>query len=300
MTWAGAVAGWCRRVGRYVSGSYAPVPSLVFAAAWAYGVTGLFAALDPLATRWRPGAGTAVAAVTVFADLLLMRALDDVRDLGYDRRFNPGRPLASGAVRVRDLGVLYAVGSLAVLALNAVRPWQVAVLGVQLGHGVIVVTAHCRLGRPSGDRLLANLLVSLPAPVLLHAYLYAGYLHAAGHRAGRPGLVAITVAVLAAGHAELAKNLTRTPRPGERTYAAALGLRGTAALALTAPALSAALLVARSEAPPAWTPAAVLPLVVPAVAGYRFLRGRTRWPPAAPALHLLLTFAGYAALGLAR
>jgi 4-hydroxybenzoate polyprenyltransferase len=273
---------------------------MVFAAAWAYGVTGLFAALDPLVTRWRPGAGAAVAAVTVFADLLLMRALDDVRDLGYDRRFNPGRPLASGAVRVRDLGVLYAAGSLAVLALNAARPWQAAVLAVQLAYGAVVVAAHCRWGRPSGDRLLVNLLVSLPAPVLLHAYLYAGYLHAVGHDAGRAGLVAVAVAVLAAGHAEVAKNFTRTPRPGERTYAAALGLRGSVALALAAPALSAALLAARSQAPPAWTLAALLPLVVPAAAGYRFLRGRTRWPPSAPALHLLLTFTGYAALGLAR
>jgi hypothetical protein len=290
----------CRRIGRYVSGSYPPVPSLVLAVGWAYGVTGLFAALDPLVTRWRPGAGTAMAAVTVFADLLLMRALDDVRDLGYDRRFNPGRPLASGAVRVRDLGVLYAFGSMAVLALNAARPWQAAILGVQLAYGVVVIAVHRGRGWPPGERLLVNLLVSLPAPVLLNAYLYAGYLPAAGHGAGWPGAVAVVVAVLAAGHAEVAKNITRAPRPGERTYAAALGLPGSVALALAAPALSAALLAARSQAPPSWTPAAVLPLVVPAAAGHRFLRGRTRWPSAAPALHLLLAFTGYAVLGLAR
>ncbi|HEU5028707.1 MAG TPA: hypothetical protein VFV01_27610 [Spirillospora sp.] len=300
MTRGGAAAGRCRRIGRYVAGSHPPVPSLVLAVAWAYGVTGLFAALDPLVARWRPGAGTAIAAVTVFADLLLMRALDDVRDLGYDRRFHPGRPLASGEVRVGDLGVLYAFGSLAVLALNAARPWQAAILGVQLAYGIILVAAHCRWGRPPGERLLVNLLVSLPAPVLLHAYLYAGYLHAAGHRAGWPGCAAVVVAVLAAGHAELAKNITREPPPGERTYATALGLRGSAGLALAAPALSAALLAAWSRAPLAWTPAAVLPLAVPAAAGHRFLRGRARWPAAAPPLHLLLTFAGYAALGLAR
>ncbi|QKG26816.1 hypothetical protein [Actinomadura verrucosospora] len=294
------MTGRLRRIGRFVSGSFPPVPSLLLASAWAYGVTGLFAALDPHGTRWRPGAGTAVEAVTVFADLLLMRALDDVRDLGYDRRFHPGRPLASRAVRAGDLGVLYAAGSVAVLALNAARPWQAALLAAQLAYGAAVLAVHCRWRWPPGDRLLVNLLVSLPAPVLLHAYLYAGYLHAAGHAVGSFGLLAIVVAVLAAGHAEVAKTITRAPRPGERTYAASLGLTGAVALALAAPALSAALLAALSQAPPAWTAAAVLPSAVPAVAGYRFLRGRTRWPPAAPALHLLLTFTGYAALGLAR
>ncbi|GAA2170236.1 hypothetical protein [Actinomadura napierensis] len=294
------MTGWCRRVRRFVSGRHPPVPSLLFAAAWAYGVTGLFAALDPLAARWRPGGGTAVAAVTVFLDLLLMRALDDVRDLEHDRRFHPERPLPAGAVRVRDLVVLYAAGSSAVIALNAAWSWRAAVLAAQLAYGAAVLAAHRRWRWPPGDRLLVNLLVSLPAPVLLHAYLYAGYLDASGHGAGWSGAVAVVVAVLAAGYTELAKKITRAPRPGEPAATGPLGLNGSVAVALAAPALSAGLLAARSQAPSAWTPAALLAMVIPAVAGCRFLLGRARRPCAAPALHLLLTFAGYAALGLAR
>ncbi|MFB4297383.1 hypothetical protein [Actinomadura sp. NTSP31] len=283
-----------------MSGRHPPVPSLLFAAAWAYGVTGLFAALDPLTARWRPDGGTAVAAVTVFLDLLLMRALDDVRDVEHDRRFHPERPLPAGAVRVRDLVVLYAAGSAVVVALNAAWPWRAALLAGQLAYGAVVLAAHRRWRWPPGDRLVVNLLVSLPAPVLLHAYLYAGYLDAAGHGAGRPGALAVVVAVLAAGYAELAKKITRAPRPGERARTEPLGFDASVAVAFAAPALSAGLLVARSQAPPAWTPAALLSMVVPVVAGGRFLLGRARRPCAAPALHLLLTFAGYAALGLAR
>lgn len=66
---------WASRVGRFAWGSHPPLASGVVAVFWACGVTGLFAALDSSGAGWRPGGGTAVAAVTVFVDLLLMRAL---------------------------------------------------------------------------------------------------------------------------------------------------------------------------------------------------------------------------------
>ncbi|NKZ09192.1 hypothetical protein [Actinomadura latina] len=268
----------------------------MFASLWAYGVTGLFAAVDPSGSGWRPGGGTAVAAGTLFVDLLLMRALDDIRDLDYDRRFNPGRPLASGAVRVRDLAVLYGAGAVVILAMNAAWPWRAGVLLVQLGYAAAAIGVHRRWGRPSADRLFAGLLVSLPAPVLLHLYLYAGYLDSAGHGPDRYGLVAVIVAVLAAGHAEPAGKITRAPRAGERTYVTVLGLTGTLALALTAPALSAVLLAAFAR--PAWW--AAVPLAVPLLAAWRFARGLPRWPRPATAAYLLLAFASWLALGLAR
>ncbi|CNG75058.1 prenyltransferase [Mycobacterium tuberculosis] len=291
--------GWGVRVGRFVRGSYAPLPSAVFALLWAYGGTGLFAAVDPAGSRWRPGGGTAVAAVTLLVDLLLMRALDDIRDLDYDRRFHPGRPLASGAVRVRDLAVLYGAGAVVLVVLNSAWPWRAAVLLVQLGYAAAAVGVHRRWGRPPADRLFAGLLVSLPAPVLLHLYLYAGYLDSAGHGPDGYGFAAIAVAVAAAGHVELAGKLTRVPRAGERTYVTTLGVTGTLALALAVAVLSAGLLAAFAE--PGWrTLAAVAPLAVPALAAWDFARGRARWPRLATAAYPPLTFAGCLALGLAR
>ncbi|WP_433478606.1 hypothetical protein ACQPZP_17170 [Spirillospora sp. CA-142024] len=288
------------RIGRFVRRSHPPAPSLVVAGFWAYGVSGLFAAVDPGVRGWRPEAGTAVAAVSLFVDLLLMRALDDIRDLDYDRRFNPGRPLASGAVRVGDLAVLYCVGAVTLAVLNAAWPWRAGVLLLQLGYGAAVIGVHRRWRRPSADRMFTSLLVSLPAPVLLHLYLYAGYLDEAGHRADRYGLVAVVVVVLAAGHPELAGKITRVPRAGERTYAATLGVHGTVAFALAVPVLSALLLAAFSQAADGWTLVAAVPLVLPAFAAWSFRRGRARWPPAAPPLYLLSAFASYLVLGLAR
>ncbi|MEU4221425.1 hypothetical protein [Actinoplanes sp. NPDC026623] len=289
-----------RRWARFVAGSYPPLPSVLFAVAWACGVTGLFAAVDPRATHWRPDAGTAVAALTLAVDLLLMRALDDIRDLGYDRRFNPGRPLAAGAVRTRDLLILYAVGSAGLLVLNAGAPAALAVLAAQLGYGALVVAVHLRLRWPSGDDLMLSLLVSFPAQLLLHLYLYAGYLHGTGLAASRDASIAIVIVVLASVHLELAKKITRAPEPGERTYVDVLGLAGTTAVALIAPAVSTALLLVSVRRPVgAWSLLAVVPLVPIVLSGWRFLAAAApRWPAAAPALYLLLTFTGYFLLGL--
>ncbi|MET8153724.1 hypothetical protein ACIBSW_09785 [Actinoplanes sp. NPDC049668] len=288
-----------RRWARFVAGSYPPLPSLLFAVAWAYGVTGLFAAVDPRAAHWRPDAGTAVAALTLAVDLLLMRALDDIRDLDYDRRFNPGRPLAAGAVRTGDLFVLYAVGSALLLILNAGTPAAMAVLAAQLGYGVLVVAVHLRLRWPSGDDLLLSLLVSFPAQLLLHLYLYAGYLHGTGLAPDRDAWIAIGIVVLASVHLELAKKITREPRPGERTYVDVFGLKGTTAVALIAPAVSTALLLPALRPDGAWALVAVVPLALPALAGWRFFStAAPRWSATSPALYLLLTFAGYFLLGL--
>ena len=64
----------------FLRGSYPLVPSVLFAVCWAYGVTGLFALTGPPAGPWRPGLGTAVAAVTIALDMLHMRIVDDIRD----------------------------------------------------------------------------------------------------------------------------------------------------------------------------------------------------------------------------
>ncbi|MEV1287423.1 hypothetical protein [Micromonospora sp. NPDC049679] len=275
---------------------------MLFAIAWAYGVTGLFAAVDPRAAHWRPDAGTAVAALTLTVNLLLMRAIDDVRDLDYDRRLYPDRPLASGAVRTGDLVTLYTAGSAGLLILNARTPTAPAILAAQLGYAVLVLGVHRWLHWPSGDNLILSLLVSFPAQLLLHAYLYAGYLDTTTLGPDRNGVLAIVIVVLASVHLELAKKITRTPRPGERTYVDVFGLAGTTAIAVVAPALSTGLLlvsVVRSGW--AWVPLAVVPLALPALAAWRFRRTEARrWSALAPALYLLLTFVGYCALGLRR
>ncbi|MFE9451338.1 hypothetical protein [Streptomyces sp. NPDC006739] len=288
------------RWARFVKGSYPPWPSVPFAFLWAYGVTGLFAVVQPEDPPWRPGTGTLASALTLTVTLLLMRAVDDIRDLAYDRAFNPKRPLAAGAVRERDLLVLCAAGAALVLALNAGSPAALAVLAVQLAYCALVLAVDRALGWPPGDRLLLSLLISFPAQLLLHLYLYARYLHDTSAPAGGGGVLAIVITVLVTVHLEFAKKITRRLRPGERSYVTTLGLGATVAVALAAPLLSVVLLLVQARPVTLLVPLAVLPLLLPARAAWRFWRGRApRWPAALPAYYVLSTFACYLALSLA-
>ncbi|MGX7825966.1 hypothetical protein ACTG9Q_12810 [Actinokineospora sp. 24-640] len=224
-------------------------------------------------------------------NLLLMRAVDDIRDLDYDRERNPDRPLARGDVSTQDLAVLLAVGSAVVLAANAWRPAVMAVLAAQLGYVAVMVTAERRTGWPSGDALFVNFALSLPVQLLLNAFLYAGLLHSLGLGPSWSGAVGVVVATVLFAHFEFARKTIRQPGPGERTYVRAIGVRGTAAAAIGCAVVAIALLAAAARP---WSPAAlvvVLPLVIPAVAALRFRR-LPRWPYGLAAGFLLAGFAG--------
>jgi hypothetical protein len=295
-----APAAYLTRLTQFLRGSYPPLPSILFALAWTFGVTGLYAATDPHLSPWRPGLSTILAAVTLTIDLLLMRALDDIRDLDYDRDFHPTRPLASGAVHVRDLITLYAAGTAILIVLNLDAPTALLILLAQLAYTALLIVISYRWQRPTPDNLIGNMLASLPAPLLLHVYLYARFLNGTGHGPTWRGIIAIAAVVLAAGHLEMAKKLKRSPKPSERTYVNQIGLRATLATALIAPIHSVALILLIIRDPAAWSAAAVLPLAFPALAARSFWREhRPRWPAQSPAFYLLATFISYLILGLA-
>ncbi|MGW2544359.1 hypothetical protein ACWC5I_26625 [Kitasatospora sp. NPDC001574] len=297
-------AGVIRRLGLFVRGSF-PLPlSVVFGALWAVGVTGLYAAVHPHAQHWRPGWGTVLAAVTVVVDLLLLRAADDLRDLPYDRRHNPGRPLARGAVLPRDLVVLLGVGAAVLLLLNTGnRPAQL-LLAAQFGYLVLLVGAELRFGWPPGDAVVLSVLLSAPVQILLNLYLYAVFLGDTGLSADRHVLAVLAVVMLAATHHELARKLVRAPGERERTYVHAFGVRATTALAVGFAVASAvaALAVLRpweAGAGAAWGWLVVLPVAVVLRAAWSFVRGGApRWPLRAVVGYLPAAFTCYLLIGM--
>ncbi|MFC5289629.1 hypothetical protein ACFPM7_21470 [Actinokineospora guangxiensis] len=258
---------------------------------WGLGATAACALTDTRVAGWLPDWGALVSVATMLVVLLLMRVVDDIRDLDYDRERNPDRPLARGAVSVRDLAVLLAVGAAVVLAANAWRPGVMAVLAAQLGYVAVMVSFERRTGWPSGDALFLNYLLALPAQVLLNGFLYAGLLHAEGLGPSWSGAVGVVVAAVLFAHFEFARKTTREPRPGERTYVNSLGVRGSAAVAVGCAVVAVVLLAAAARP---WSPAALvvlLPLAFPVVAALRF-RGLPRWPYGLAAAFLLTGFAG--------
>ncbi|MGQ0838966.1 hypothetical protein [Actinokineospora sp.] len=284
--------GLAARLGAYIAGSFPPAAYVPLAFLWALGATAACALTDARFTGWLPDFGVLVAAGTLLVDLLVLRALDDIRDLDYDRAHNPDRPLARGAVSTPDLAVLVAAGAAVLVAANIWRPAVLAVLAVQLGYVGVLIVVDRWLRWPSGDALLVNFVVSLPVQLSLNAFLYAGLLHSAGLGPSWSGAVGVVVATVLFAHFEFARKTTRAPRPAERTYVTVLGVRGTAAAGLGCAVVAIALLVAAVRP---WSPAAlvaVLPLAFPAVAAVRFHRDRpTRWPYGLAAAFLLAGFA---------
>jgi hypothetical protein len=291
------VVGVIARLARFIAGSYPPV-ALLDAAAWALGETALFAALDHRGTGWRPGPGIIIAAVTLAVAMLMMRALDDIRDLDYDRRRNPGRPLASGAVRVSDLLVLCVACGAALIALNAGDVPAQVILAIQFGYAAVVMAVDHAWHWPPGDNLLAGLAVSFPAPVLLQVYLYARFLDAGHLRPAGSGALAILIVTLARFHAEFARKVVRQPSASERTYVHNFGLAGTIAAAAGAAVGSTVLLL--GLAPEPWALLGLVPLWWALRPAGQVGRGTSRrWPRWAPVLFMLSSFAVYLVIGLA-
>jgi 4-hydroxybenzoate polyprenyltransferase len=229
-------------------------------------------------------------------DLLLMRAVDDIRDVDYDREHHPGRPLARGDVGHRDLAMMIAAGTVLILAINAWRWPVMCVLAAQLGYAFVVLWADRRLGWPSPDAPVPGFLVGFPAQLMINAYLYASLLYSARLGPDWPGVAGIAVTALAFAHLEFARKTTRQPRPGERTYASVLGASGTAVLAVSCAVASVVLLISAVLAvggtPACWL--AAVPLAFVAAGATRFWRDRTpRWPYGLAALFMLTSFAGY-------
>jgi hypothetical protein len=298
-----------RRLSRYVAASYPPAVYLPYMVLWAVGLTVLLACLTGVTTRWRPDFGLVVTAVTLVVDMLMLRALDDIRDHDYDRVHHPTRPLPAGAVRERDLLTLVAIGTAAVLVLNVGRWIPLVALVVQLGYAFAVIAVDRYWGWPPGRRVFLHLAVNLPIQVLLSVYVYAGFLHSTGLRPGRAGAVAVAAATLAGACLEFGRKATRTPRPGERTYATVIGPAVTSAVALAC-ALVGATSVLVTLRP--WTYGdhaggwlVLLPLLLPGLCALRFAQGAQRWPTLptiafVPATHASFLAVGWLAMEVAR
>jgi 4-hydroxybenzoate polyprenyltransferase len=288
------------RWGHYVRAAYRPAVQIPFMVSWALGLTALFACVTGAVTRWRPGAELLVTVLTLVAGMLLMRALDDIRDFDYDRRVNPGRPLPSGVVRQRDLVTMAAIGSVLLLLLNAGRGVALVMLAAAMGYTGVVIALDRLAGWPHPDHLGLQLAVNLPIQTLLSLYVYAGFLRAEHLRPSVAGLVAVVAVTTGALCLELGRKATRRPRPGERTYVTVLGPAGTSLAALTA-AVTATAIVLVTLAP--WRPGGdwgwlvLAPLALPALAVARFAAGATRWPAALTLAYIPAMYTSFLAVG---
>lgn len=273
-----------RGLGRYVMSVYPPAIQVPFMALWAVGLTAVLACVSGGEPRRHLAAELVITTVTLVVDMLLLRALDDIRDHDYDRVHNPRRPLPSGVVRERDLCVLIGCGTAFLLVLNAGNGVALLILASQLGYTAGIVTVDRLAGWPPDGRLLLQLAVNLPVQPLLSLYVYVSFLRAEHDRPSPAGFLLILGVTLAAVCLEFGRKATHRPASGERTYAAVLGPSVTSGIAVAAAtaATITVLVILRPWQPASagygWAWLVLLPLALPVAAAARFSAGAMRWP----------------------
>jgi hypothetical protein len=273
--------------------------SSVYALAFGAGGIGLFAALagKHLAASAIPMLGIVVA--TLFADLLIMRVLDDIRDRDYDRVANPQRAVASGAVAVRDLSILTAVCVTVIVVANlSFHTGMVVVIG-QLLYTAALMAAGQRFPATRGDNLVLNVLLGFPVQLLLYVYLLVAFTKiGAGAPSAIVGGLGILILTLCASQVEFGKKLVRRPTAGERSYTNSLGYLITSLLTIGTGPLAVALFAI--AAPVSTLSKVLVALPIVGVAGFAIVylrRKDNRWPAAVSTLGQLGTLIAFAVVG---
>ncbi len=287
-------------ISSFVLRRYPPVLSGVYALAFGAGGIGLFAALAGYRLSASAIPMLVIVVVTLFADLLIMRVLDDIRDQDYDRVADPQRPVASGAVSLRDLSTLTAACVTIVVAANLFFRAGLIVIVGQLLYAAVVMAVGQRFPATRGDNLVLNVLLGFPVQLLLYVYLFAAFIEIRGGApnpaAGGLGLLILT---LCASQLEFGKKLARRPASGERSYTNSVGYLTALLLTIgSGPLAVATFVIAAPVSPPSKALVALPAIGVIAFAIRHLTRRDNRWPATVSTIGLLGTLIAFAIVGV--
>ncbi|MCV7252607.1 UbiA family prenyltransferase [Mycobacterium hackensackense] len=241
-------------VSRYLAERYLPVYP-VYLTLWVVAVESMAHVLGG-AGPWRPTWDTALKALALIAAGAFLRMVDDQKDLDYDRRYNPSRPLVQGRITTRELQVAMApAATVALLLAAAVSLPSAAMLAAALGYGLALWWAEPRVARIRDDPLV-NLAVVCPAQFLVTGFIMVGQ-----PGLGVSALAAPLVFTAAFLHLEFARKTSRISDPDDpHCYSRVLGATGSA-LASWAFGVSAVLLEVGVTGNPLPLPMVLLPCV---------------------------------------
>jgi 4-hydroxybenzoate polyprenyltransferase len=167
-------------------------------------------------------------AIVFFLMLLYLRAVDEVKDLNYDRRYNPSRPLVRGAITSTEIKWLAAGVSVVIIAISLRLGANLVCLAIlQMAYAIAlwVLERRSRLFRES---ILLNLWVTFPVSATLNLYVVI-YLAERGLIPPLPDVIAIVAAHMSIFlHLEFGRKLKKPAfsAPGENGYARVLGVYG--------------------------------------------------------------------------
>lgn len=268
---------------------------------WAASLMGMLAGGAAL-----PPSALAVGGV-FFLILLYLRAIDEIKDLPYDRLHHPDRPVVRGAVSVAEVaGFAALVAGVVVTASAWLSPWLALLAACQLAYGVglLALERHSRLVRES---ILLNLAVTFPVSAVLNGYVAVWLVQTGVPLTDTIPSVLAHLAIFL--HMEFGRKLVWPGRadPGENSYAMVLGARGAAAVCamLGIAACALATTVHLRHGAGGWSALPWLAMLPSCVGFVRFWHDRDGGGPPRPMKPwfggaMILFFAVNAAVGLGR
>jgi len=296
------------RIGAFLVERCLPVYP-VYLALWVVAAESITVVVGGSTGPWRPSWGTATKALALMAAGAFMRMVDDQKDLDYDMRHHPTRPLVQGRITTSELRRAMVPAAGAALALAAaVSPWAVALLAATLAYSLVLWWLETKVNMLR-DNAIANLAAVCPAQFLVTGFSMTGCSgigEAPWWRLAAVPLV-FTSALL---HVEFARKITRVADAGgvvndPHSYSELLGVTASALVACGFGlfAVFAEILVtmpwswAGYRWPIAWLPLATAAL--PLVSAWSFLRARVGdHPRSLPAVFVIVFYLSIVGQGL--
>lgn len=224
--------GYWQRLAGFADIIYEPKQHILFACLWFLSIQGLFVLLSP-EQQWHWGLHSIISAATFFGVLFVLRAIDEVKDLEYDRQYNPDRPLVSGVVGMADIRSYVVFGTLIIAASNSLIAWQLSLFVIlNIGYGLLLMWLEKVI--PLMDRsLFFNLLITYPVSIALSFYTLTQS-HFTQHTDISANLLpVIGCYILAFLHFEIVRKSMweQLSDPGEKLYSSEIGCKAALLLA---------------------------------------------------------------------
>ena len=156
------------RIARFTAVMYKP-QYLLYGILWVLALEACAAHLSGV--QWHPGSATVVRICVVVIVLLFLRMVDEQKDLGYDRVYNPDRPLVTGAVSAADLRAAMSVIAVVAVVLSLLLSLGSAItIAAVLAYGLGLWAIESMVPALRGT-IIVNLVITYPVQLLVTAYV---------------------------------------------------------------------------------------------------------------------------------
>lgn len=158
------------RLNAFMAVIYEPKLHFVFAALWFLSLQGHMVLQAGNGQPWTFSIVTFVGITTLFLVMFYLRAVDEVKDLEYDKKYNPNRPLVTGAVTMADIRRYWLVAFLVIPAINlGLGLWLALFIVADMLYGLLLLKLEQWVSLMNRN-MIFNLLLTYPVSIALSVY----------------------------------------------------------------------------------------------------------------------------------